>query len=291
VRAFAQAHPGGGDDPPSWAVQFVGDDDWDALRDLPWEYIGLPDADEGRDDFTPRVAVGQVFDVAKTKRGGRAAVQQVAVFSSRGGGQKGQPDPLFASTCEHLDAFSLKPDPAAAVEWNLFLGKWPEDADVVILQAPVQLRQNAVEVLFAAKDGFKPVPAKSVADSLGRRDAVTLVLLETVADECRNQPARALRRLARYLAVEIKRPVVAACHPRAYLAALDDTPGAPPFVAELLKQYAAGLPLEAAAYTARERVATSLGTGTAAIVGLPIVVRPVERDESEDTRPTRSVGR
>jgi hypothetical protein len=273
------------DAPATCAVRFVDAQARARLEDVPWEYLALPEsgiawqelAGEHDAERTRAIVVARQFDAPPTKQA-RRRPQQIALFSSCA--RTGR-DPLTAETEKQLKALGMSPAVTEAAEWNVFRGA-PDDADLVILQTPVTLVENRVEVLFAAEHGAKPVPDASVARQLKRRRNLVWLVIETVADGSQSQPALALRRLVPYLAAELGRAVVGVCHPRAYLKSREENPDTTAFAAALIAELAAGSSLDHAAHEARASVASDLGIRNAAIVGLPIIMHPVERADAEE---------
>jgi len=271
--------------PATCALRFVDAQPRARLDEVPWEYLALPESGPGWQELGGEsdgerargMIVERAFNVPRMKQAPRRP-QEIALFSSRGGTGR---DPLLAETEKQLKARGMNPKVTQAAEWNVFLGA-PDDADLVILQTPVTLGDNGVDLLFAAEDRPRHVPAPSVLKKLKRRRNLVWLLIETVADESQVQPALALRRLVPYLATELKRAVVGVCHPRAYLRSREENPDATAFLAGLIAELDEGSSLNHAAHEARESVASDLGVPNPAIVGLPIVMQPVELAEGEE---------
>ena len=278
------------------ALRFT-DDARSRLGDLPWEYLALPTGARSGNDG---IAVARHFDAPRPKRGPQE-IQRVALFSSRRSTDS-LPDPLTSATTKELEELGmLKPeDCATSATWTVFQAA-PDNADVVILQTPVSLVDieteadggakkvaKEVAVLFATPgDQAKEVMADQVAATLKRRGLLGWLLVETVADNSQKEPALAVRRLAQELAAQLERPVVAVCHSRAYLSCLEKEPGAATFLAHLLKGLGAGSSLDRAVRDARAEAMLSLGISNPAIVGIPIVMQPVEREAArEGQRPS-----
>jgi hypothetical protein len=274
--------------PPTCAVRFA--DSAAALRlgDLPWEYLALHvDPEHGEQDpqdvlRSPPMFVERHIEVSPAPKAGGVTVQKVKLFSSLRSTEVGKPHPLTAATKEQLEKrLHIKMDPAAAASWNVF-SMAQDDADVVILQCPVRLEGERLEMLFAREAGdMEPVPANTVARKLKDRTSMTVLLIETIADDSGDQPALAVRRLARDLAESLRCPVVAICHPRAYAHCLKHYPNEPVFLAALLQAVRSRLDLDQAAYSARNEVVTNLPTEPT-IVGIPIVMRPEPPEEAPD---------
>jgi hypothetical protein len=123
------------------------------------------------------------------------------------------------------------------------------------------------------------------------RPELTWLFIESVAVNSRHQSALAVRRLAEYLASQLARPVVAICHSRAYLSCLRGNPEAVTFLPYLLGKLEKW-PLDHAAHAARDSVVNELAVNDPAIIGFPIVMRPVEHEAFEPERePERPVAR
>jgi hypothetical protein len=218
-------------------------------------------------------------------------VQKVELFSSLRPIESGKPHPLTAATKEQLEQLRIQMVPGAASSWNVF-SMAQDDADVVVLQCPVRLEGGKLEMLFAPEAGvMEAVPAQqdTLARKLQDRSSMTTLLIETIADDSGEQPALAVRRLARGLAESLRCPVVAICHPRAYAHSLKAYPNESVFVAALLQAVRSGLPLDQAAYSARHEVVTSLPTEPT-IVGIPIVMTPEKTEEPLPRRDEPSSG-
>jgi hypothetical protein len=279
--------------PQTCAVRFADDSVRRQLADLPWEYLALQGSsperkaqDENDPLRCPPISIERVFGVPRTKRAG-AAIQRVLLFSSLTATEHEDAELLTGATEQQLtERFSLTPEVTQRATWNMFSGA-PESADVVILQAPVRLREGRVQVLFTdpASDEPKPVPAESIGKTLENRPELTWLFIETVAANSRHQSALAVRRLAEYLATQLARPVVAVCHSRAYLSCLRGNLDAATFLPHLLGKLDAKWPLDHAAHAARDSVVSSLAVNDPAIIGFPIVMRPVEREAPEPERP------
>ena len=281
--------------PQTCAVQFADPEVRKQLADLPWEYLALHGRgaeqqqllDEDDPLRCPPISIERVFAVPGTKHAG-AAIQRVLLFSSLSATHAENADLLTDATEQQLKKIDLTPEVTRSATWPLFSGA-PESADVVILQAPIRLRDGRVQVLFAdpTSDEPKPVPAESIGKTLENRSELTWLFIETVAANSRHQSALAVRRLAEYLASRLARPVVAICHSRAYLSFLPDYPDAATFLPHLLGKLDAKpkWALDHAAHAARDSVVSSLAVSDAAIIGFPIVMRPIQREAPEPERP------
>ena len=283
----------GGSDgrPKTCAVRFADATARSRLGDLPWEYLASPPAAATPEDLfaeeSPRVSFERVFAVSGTKQAA-PTLQKVALFSSLLSTEDKSLKRLTADTQGQLQGLGLlSAEDVNEATWGAF-GYAPDNADVVILQAPVRIAEDGVKVLFAPSAAGKdldPVPAESVANVLQKRTTMTWLLIETVGNDSRDQPGRAARRLAQILAINTKRAVVAICHSRAYLSCLARTDKPTSFLAELLREVDGGSFLDEAAQAARESVVWSLGVNNPAVVGVPIVLRP------EPAEPSRPVAR
>jgi len=272
------------DDPwPTCSLSFADEDAREKLRDLPWEYLSLS---AGRRGKAPKpVAVQRVFPIVPTKQAVPAVPQRVALFRSSARAGDDSIQPFFTETDKQIDKL-VKLDAPDSPTWAVFCS-YREQADVVILQTPLRLDGDEVKVLFATPSPgeLKPVPWTSVRDQLNDRRALTWLVIETVADGPANQSALAVRQLAQDLAFALERSVVGICHSRAYLRCFEENPGGTAFTAHLLWELNARRPLEAAAYTARTKVMSSLAIQDPAIVGIPIIVRPRAREPQDQQRP------
>jgi hypothetical protein len=270
---------------PTCAVRFADKADGLRLGDLPWEYLALHvDPQPGEQDpqdvlRSPPMFVERHLEVSPAPKAGGVTVQKVDLFSSLRSTEVGKPHPLTVATKEQLEKrLHIKMAPAAASSWNVF-SMAQDDADVVILQCPVRLEGERLEMLFARESGdMEPVPAHTVVRKLKDRTSMTVLLIETIADDSGDQPALGVRRLARGLAENLRCPVVAICHPRAYAHCLKDYPNEPVFLAALLQAVRSRLDLDQAAYSARNEVVTNLPTEPT-IVGIPIVMKPEPPEE------------
>jgi len=272
--------------PPTCCVRFSDDHARSKLRDLPWEYLTVHPSAAGGPDRV-RMGVVRVFPVAGTKQAVRAAPQRVAVLSSYGGFEDEPRRLLPVETAKQLKKLgvALDEDPEP-LTWPQFRGS-PDKADVVVLQAPLRLDGDEVKMLFVGASAREPKPTSwtEVANVLERRRALTWLLIETVADDSRSRSAFAVRRLALELATKLARPVVGICHTSAYLSCLEEKPPGTAFTAHLLWQLNAGQSLERAAAAARREVSSSFGIDDPAVVGMPIVMRPVVEEPLPAQRP------
>jgi hypothetical protein len=282
--------------PETCAVRFADMNARLRLGDLPWEYLALhgrsATPEQLLEEATPNVSIERVFAVPGTKQAGSGVIQKVALFSSLGSAGDSDLHVLTDATKRHVQTLGLLSDAdVAEAIWGVFRTA-PDDADTIILQAPVRIEDNTAKVVFASDaTRANPVPADSVAKELSRRTTLTRLFIETVATDSRTQPALAVRRLAQLLASRLKRPVVAICHSRAYLNCLRQHPEATVFLAELLRELDRGSALDRAAQVARDNVVSSLGLNDPAVIGFPIVIRPVEQEPQESQEPQRPVAR
>ena len=271
---------------PTMAMRFANRETQQALGDLPWEYLPLcPGESEGTaaEDVmsAPPLAMKRVIWASGTKQSGRGAVQQVALFSSiRAPGPGPGHHPLTAATEKKLLDFGVSTVLAPPATWQVFSGD-KSAADVVILQAPIAVDEHdKLSVMFLPPPGDgKSVPADNVCRMLSHRGSLTWLFIETMAAASRDQSLRAVRILAELLATKLERPVVGVCHSGAYANALTENENATPFLAHLIHELNREAPLETASHQAREQVITELAVD-AAVVGIPIVVRPEPRGEA-----------
>jgi hypothetical protein len=258
-------------------VRFADSTARERLSGLPWELLALcdsPDVHRRQDVLSdPRVAVERLFGVTGTKSAA-VSVKKVALLSSLVPASDGKSSVLTSQTQEQLEKNGIAVEAVAPASWDTVWSATP-DADVVALQTPVRLVEAGVSLQFA-NDSWKR--AQSVGTQLGQRRNLTCLLIETVADAWSDVPALGVRLLAGDLASRLERPVIAVCHPRAYLDCIAGEPKAATFLAELLRKMNAQVPLGRAASEARKSVLDSLG-GDPAVVGLPIVLQPVPREE------------
>jgi caspase domain-containing protein/TIR domain-containing protein len=284
--------PGAGDEPPKpCAVSFADDDTRHLLADLPWEYLALcgkPGKQRRAASerlVRPPIAVERLFHVPATKGGGaaRPQLQHVVLFSSLRPATNEDVHPLTSATAAQL---SVKPELVLSANWSDF-SLAPDNADVVILQVPVWLEDEDAKVVFAStrpEDGPDDRASTHVISQLRDRSALTLCLIETVADDPHRHSPAAVRQLADSLAEEIKRPVVAICHSGAYANCVRSYPNADTFLAQLVRKLEADWSLDHAAHAAREGVVRSLGLKDPSIIGFPVVMRPVEREVAAGER-------
>jgi hypothetical protein len=273
---------------PTMAMRFANREAQEALGDLPWEYLPLCPGDvEGfaaaADVMSaPPLAMKRVIWASGTKQSGRGAVQQVALFSSiKSPGPKPGHHPLAAATEKKLLDFGISTTLAPPATWQVFSGD-KSAADVVILQAPISVdERDKLSVMFLPPPGDgKSVPADNVCRMLSHRGSLTWLFIETMAAASRDQSLRAVRMLAELLATKLERPVVGVCHSGAYANSLAENENATPFLAYLIHALNQEAPLETASHQAREQVITELAVD-AAVVGIPVVVRPEPRGEAQ----------
>jgi hypothetical protein len=291
IYARARENP---DRPATLDVSFSDPHVQAQLADVPWEYLalcpdegGMPPVDDAM--RAPPLSVERVTATTRKKQVARASIQQVTIFSSLGAAGRGSVEhhQLTATTKQGLDACSLSSEVVSPGTWSQFLGQ-EDNADVLILHAPVYLVDGNLSVGFAAAGPapeLKRVPASSLRDRLKAQRALTWLFIETVASDPGNQTAFAVRRLAEELASNLERPVVAVCHARAYATALsEDAHAATPFLVHLLTELGNQRPLDQAAHAARRTTVSTLAPDEPAIVGIPIVIRPEPRPEGEPAR-------
>ncbi len=275
--------------PPTCAIRFADKKVREQLADLPWEYLALyadeAGGDEGRGEELlrkPPIVVQREFDVPPMKLVPGTRVQQATLFSSLVPIEQQESHDLTAATVVQLERHGIKVSPFLSAQYSTFSSA-PPTSDVVILQIPVRLVDSRIELDFIGPERApKPISADTVSTRLQDWPALTWLFIETIAEESSDQPAIAVRRLARTLAEDLKRPVVGVCHPRAYSSCVRENPDAPVFLAALLNEMRRGSPLDQAAHNARCTVVKSLPILKSAIVGMPIVVMPVQRAVREE---------
>jgi hypothetical protein len=87
------------------------------------------------------------------------------------------------------------------------------------------------------------------------------------------------RRLAEGLGRDLARPVIAICHGGAYLECIAENSTAPTFVSQVIIELLRDRPAELAARAARREMLMGLAPRVNAVVGMPIVIRPEQREE------------
>jgi Caspase domain/TIR domain len=287
IEARRQENP---ESPPTIDLRFVTPEVRTKLADLPWEYLGVcPGAaaalPSGVDVMRePPVSVERLVPCTPKKLSGEPFVQHVAIFSSLRPGEHASTEHhvLSATTKARLEALGVSTEIVSAVTWQQFRGQ-RENADVVILHAPVHMANGRVEVGFESppERELRLIAADSVRDTLKGRTALSWLFIEAVAEDPSKQPALAIRRFAETLAAYLERPIVAVCHARAYLGCLTrDESAATPFFAHLLRELGR-LPLDQAAHAARRETVSSLAAEPS-IVGIPIVIRPEPVVQADD---------
>jgi hypothetical protein len=114
------------------------------------------------------------------------------------------------------------------------------------------------------------------------------LVLESVADHQEWQSPTPARKLAERFAQRLEIAVVAVCHPRAFSTCLRDNPHASSFVARLVDELIDGTPLDRAAHVARCDVLNTLAPKEAAVVGIPRVLQPYQREARPPIRKPRT---
>jgi hypothetical protein len=280
--------------PPRLELQFEDDRVRDAIGDLPWEYLGLhcpvgvPDPRDPTDVLrNPRLPVERLVDVPPTKYAAQPRPQQVVLFSSLESAASPTADQsrdtrhvLTINADNQLRQLSIPVDVVAPASWPEFLG-YSAPANVIILQAPLRWADGALSIGFAPRQaGQEPrfVAFEAVLDVMSRRRAMTWLVIESVTDRQEWLSPSAARKLAERFAQRLKIAVVTVCHPRAFYNCLRDNPHANSFVARLVDELIDGTPLDRAAYMARAEVLNTLAPEEAAVVGIPRVLRPYQRE-------------
>ena len=224
------------------------------------------------------------METPPTKHAVLPAPQQVVLFSSlESTGAPGE-DPqrhiLTVNATDQLHRLPIQTDVVTPASWPEFLGH-SAPASLVILQAPLRWADHELTIGFSPKQaGQEPrfVDFEAVLDVLKRRRAMIWLVIESIADRPEWQSPSAARKLAERFAQKLKIAAVAVCHPRAFSSCLQDNPHANSFVARLVDELIDGTPLDRAAHVARCEVLNTLAPKEAAVVGIPRVLQPYQRE-------------
>jgi Caspase domain/TIR domain len=296
----------GDNQPPRLELQFEDETIRDAIGDLPWEYLalhcpsGVPELRDSADVLrNPRLPVERLVETPPTKHAVLPTPQQVVLFSSlestaapAANPQRDMPHVLTVNAIDKLRHLSVPTDVVTPASWQEFLGH-SAPASLVILQAPLRWADHELTIGFFKQASQVPrfVDFESVLGVLKDRRAMIWLVIETVADHPEWQSPSAARKLAERFAQRLKIATVAVCHPRAFSGCLRDNPHANSFVARLVDELIDGTPLDRAAHVARSEVLNTLAPKEAAVVGIPRVLQPYQREAQSATRvPKRALG-
>ena len=283
--------------PPRLELQFEDDVIRDAIGDLPWEYLalhcpsGVPELRYSADVLrSPRLPVERLVETPPTKHAVLPAPQQVVLFSSLESTGAPGADPqrhiLTVNATDQLHRLPIQTDVVTPASWPEFLGH-SAPASLVILQAPLRWADHELTIGFSPKQaGQEPrfVDFEAVLDVLKRRRAMIWLVIESIADRREwqspnagaNWPSDSPRS-----SISLPWPcAIPGPFPVVYRTTRTPTPSSPGWSMSFID----GTPLDRAAHVARCEVLNTLAPKEAAVVGIPRVLQPYQREAPSATR-------